>query len=294
MDIHFVRGLTLQEALEIAYADDLDVDQVYIQPPEANVLTDEESGDDENECDINRLSGRQLSARAEIVLSNSERTGAEDDDGDRVEETKNCPGTSSDKSIRVSVDKNYSWIQGDFEAQKKDFPSPDYNAYANMSPVELLELFFDSEVIKIVVTVASNSYGISPMNQVKRYSRKDKKHIQVSRPFVIGEYNSGMGGTDLMDGGRKSGKAISQLDFRGEIVNVYLTRYGNAPKRVGRPSTSKNSITLNRISGDLRYDRQDHLLVEIPEKKKRICADEGCCFIIRTMCKKFNVGLCLP
>ncbi|KAJ8941966.1 hypothetical protein NQ314_010185 [Rhamnusium bicolor] len=178
-----------------------------------------------------------------------------------------------------------------------------------------------------VVTVASNCYGISPMNQVKRYSRKDKKHIQVSRPFVIGEYNSGMGGTDLMDGGvncyrigirskkwwwciftwlidvsivnawiiqRKSGKAISQLDFRREIVNVYLTRYGNAPKRAGRPSTSKNSITLNRISDDLRYDRQDHLLVEIPEKKKRRCAGEGCCSIIRTMCKKCNVGLCLP
>ncbi|KAJ8971984.1 hypothetical protein NQ314_000442 [Rhamnusium bicolor] len=147
--------------------DDLDVDQVYIQPPEANALTDEESGDDdENECDINRLSGNKLSARAEIVLSNSERIGAEDDDGeriggedddgDRVEETKNCPGTSSDKSIRVSVDKNYSWIQGDFEALKKYFPSPDYSAYANMSPVELFELFFDSEVMKMLVDETRN------------------------------------------------------------------------------------------------------------------------------------------
>ncbi|KAG5871642.1 hypothetical protein JTB14_037958 [Gonioctena quinquepunctata] len=90
------------EALEIAYADDLDVEEVFIKPPEANILTDEESGDNENKCDTNRLPGRQLSARAEIVLSNSERIGDEndddkgmdmEDDADRVGGTKSDPRT---------------------------------------------------------------------------------------------------------------------------------------------------------------------------------------------------------
>ncbi|KAI4458697.1 transposase is4 [Holotrichia oblita] len=50
-----------------------------------------------------------------------------------------------------------------------------------------------------VVTVASTCYGMYPLSSVKRYSSKQNKMITVSRPNMVGKYNSHMGGTDLMD-----------------------------------------------------------------------------------------------
>lgn len=175
------------------------------------------------------------------------------------------------------------------------------------------------------VSVGSNCYGVHPIGQVRRYSHNDKKVISVPRPFVIGQYNSNMGGTDLLDEaisayriGIRSKKwwwsiftwlldaaicnswilyrknsNISQLEFRRVIVKTYLTRFKNAPKGPGRPSTSKHSISLNRISDDIRYDRTNHLLMPIPNKKRRRCAGEGCSTSTRTMCQKCDLGLCI-
>nr|CAI5870398.1 unnamed protein product [Callosobruchus analis] len=40
-----------------------------------------------------------------------------------------------------------------------------------------------------IVTIATNRYGISPVTNVRRYEKKKKKHIQVSRPALLAEYN---------------------------------------------------------------------------------------------------------
>ena len=37
------------------------------------------------------------------------------------------------------------------------------------------------------------------MRQVKRFPKKERRNIQIPQPFAIGQYNSSMGGTDLMD-----------------------------------------------------------------------------------------------
>nr|CAI5856643.1 unnamed protein product [Callosobruchus analis] len=50
-----------------------------------------------------------------------------------------------------------------------------------------------------IVTIATNRYGVSPVTNVRLYSRKEKEHIQVSRPALLAEYNKKMGGTDRMD-----------------------------------------------------------------------------------------------
>ena len=86
---------------------------------------------------------------------------------------------------------------------------------------------------------------------------------------------------------------LSQLELRREISQAYLTRYGVASKGAGRPVTSKSSLSLNRVSDELRYDRLDHLLTNVPNNKRRRCAGEGCTSSIRTMCLKCDVGLCL-
>lgn len=176
-----------------------------------------------------------------------------------------------------------------------------------------------------VVTAASTCYGVSPITNVKRFSRAEKKVIHVGRPSLITEYNRFMGGTDLLDENiaryrisvrRKKWwwaiftwlldasvvnawniyrrrETISQLDFRRRIVQSYLTKYGVLPKGGGKPATSRSSVTLNRISDDLRYDGRNHLLVPNEGRKRRRCAGEGCSSSIRTKCRKCDVGLCI-
>ncbi|VEN58331.1 unnamed protein product [Callosobruchus maculatus] len=158
-------------------------------------------------------------------------------------------------------------------------------------------------------TVGSTSHGVSPIGHVKRYNKSEKKYVQVPRPNLIGEYNRYMSGMDLMDEnistyriGVRSKKwwwciftwlidasinnarilwkrvqknQISQLDFRRSIAQTYLKRYENVQRGGGRPSTSKFSLSLNRISDDPRYDGLNHLLVSIPDKKRRSCAGEA-------------------
>lgn len=50
-----------------------------------------------------------------------------------------------------------------------------------------------------VVTMASTSYGVAPVKTVERFSRTDKKIVNVPRPDVAMQYNKNMGGTDQMD-----------------------------------------------------------------------------------------------
>ncbi|KAK9696562.1 Transposase IS4 [Popillia japonica] len=47
-------GVSLEEALNIAYEDDIDIEEIYIEPPDSNVLTDEDSGkeDDGGYCEL--------------------------------------------------------------------------------------------------------------------------------------------------------------------------------------------------------------------------------------------------
>lgn len=177
-----------------------------------------------------------------------------------------------------------------------------------------------------VVTVASTCFGLEPVANVRRFSQAEKKHIQVQRPDLISKYNNYMGGTDRMDQNiaqyrigirgkkwwwslftwtidvcvhnawqihRKSDGSMSQLEFRRSIVQTYLKTHGVPPQGSGRPALSSTSLSLNRVFDGLRYDRINHLVIPVPNRKRRRCAGEGCISHVRTMCQKCNVGLCI-
>ncbi|RVE42918.1 hypothetical protein evm_012446 [Chilo suppressalis] len=168
-----------------------------------------------------------------------------------------------------------------------------------------------------VVTVASTDHKVNPLGFADRYSKASQQKIKVPRPNLIAIYNQYMGGTDLMDAHvnnyrisirgkkwwwpiftwlidvainnswilmRQSGKDISQLAFRREIVQTYLRNYGTAPKPGGRPSTS-------RVLEGIRYDGVNHFPKSI--ERKRRCAGVNCKTIGRVICTKCDVGLCL-
>ncbi|XP_037035193.1 piggyBac transposable element-derived protein 2-like [Bradysia coprophila] len=172
-----------------------------------------------------------------------------------------------------------------------------------------------------VVSVASTTYGVQPLNSTLRYSKEEKRKIDVEQPHLIAMYNKYMGGTDRMDQdlarnrigirGKKwywplltwlidaavqnawtlykcTGKKATSLQFRRDIANTYLKRYGVAPKQTGRPSSSKQVHNV-----ETRYDKINHLVQSTPNKRRRRCALEGCKSSVRTECKKCNRGLCI-
>lgn len=98
---------------------------------------------------------------------------------------------------------------------------------------------------------------------------------------------------EVVKNGRKSRKEkMSQLDFRREIANVYLKKYQVLPKRTWRTASIESS-SESRISNDVRFDQTDHFVQHTPENKKRPCAASTCKSIVRTMCAKCDVALCI-
>ena len=55
--------------------------------------------------------------------------------------------------------------------------------------------WFDSNVVQ----VSSTYCGVEPIDQVRRYDKKEKREIHIPRPQLVQEYNSIMGGTDTFD-----------------------------------------------------------------------------------------------
>ena len=49
------------------------------------------------------------------------------------------------------------------------------------------------------MTLMSNCTGPFPLQQVSRFSKEQKKKVQVNQPFLITNYNRSMGGVDLVD-----------------------------------------------------------------------------------------------
>jgi len=49
-----------------------------------------------------------------------------------------------------------------------------------------------------VVTIGSTVHGVTPQSKTKRYSKTQKKIVQVDMPNCVFMYNKYMGGTDQM------------------------------------------------------------------------------------------------
>lgn len=164
-----------------------------------------------------------------------------------------------------------------------------------------------------VVSVASNSLSVFPLNKVKRFSQSEKKHIYIDQPRLIKFYNENMGGVDRGDQnlseyrvsirGKKwyfplfahcidmamqnawrihkhnNGK-LDQLEFRRLVATELLETHTRTTKR----GPSKPSRNLHEFS---RFDRLDHL-VSYNESQRR-------CFVCHKkanfICGKCNVAL---
>lgn len=173
-----------------------------------------------------------------------------------------------------------------------------------------------------IVTMASNRNGVAPLGKAKRYSRSDKKHIDVPMPAVIASYNAYMGGVDRLDEnigklrvnyrmkkwyyqlfafplnvsvnnawllykqmGMSKKRPLDLLAFTRYITNTYFQKYSrNTP--LGRPLRLPKAVD-KRVIDDVRYDKVDHMIA--PLGKQGRCGQ--CKKNSTKKCQKCNIPL---
>ncbi|KAG5869134.1 hypothetical protein JTB14_001907 [Gonioctena quinquepunctata] len=111
--------LNEDKGLQVAHADDSDVGDIYIEPPESAELTDEDSADEDGGGLVDNLSANQLRAAAKISIHQQDNTDDNEIISEALEEPKEEPQPVN------SVEKNYysniSWINGDVVCNEKHF-----------------------------------------------------------------------------------------------------------------------------------------------------------------------------
>lgn len=180
---YFRRGFTLDEAIQMAYDDDIDMHEIYIEPPDANILTDEDSGEEDGGGFLDNLNGRQLLSKAELVLRSAVTV-----DEVEPEEILVRPANGSDPNdvfLRPGLEK-VTWIHSDFEETTRSFSEPDYSKYEQMSYLDIFDAFLDDEVIGLLVE-ESNKYSVF-CNQPNPNISKDEMKCAIGILIVTG-YN---------------------------------------------------------------------------------------------------------
>lgn len=167
------------------------------------------------------------------------------------------------------------------------------------------------------VTLISSVLGDEPLGKAKRYSRSEKKKVDVPQPDVIRQYNLNMGGVDIFDknqnhlrisiGGKKwywsiitwcvdasmnnawhlykkAGHNVSLYQFKREVVNVLL-------RDAGCHNINRGLVVR---PGDevIRYDNVGHLVSNNRNQRRR-CAFEGCTTKCITLCLKCERNICI-
>lgn len=180
-----------------------------------------------------------------------------------------------------------------------------------------------------VVSIASNWDTVDPPGTAKRYSRQEKKSVNIQQPKVIENYNKHMGGVDLLDNfvsmhrikikGKKwwwpiftnfidvakvnawklyklaNGSKISLLDFQRSLAIALLS----TPEEVSEDEIITCLAPQNNIGRPSSFgmqqlnatkkDKTSHLIQKNPDNKRRRC--KYCSSQTITICNKCNVPL---
>ncbi|KAJ8953438.1 hypothetical protein NQ318_023557 [Aromia moschata] len=122
------------------------VDEIFIEPPETNVETDEDSADEDEGGMIHNLTGRQLRAPVEVkLIDNFNASTAE------VIHEEHLMQRVARISDHLRKKLDCCWIEGDLEPTQHIFPEANYSQYEHLSCVNIFETFFDNEIIEYLV-----------------------------------------------------------------------------------------------------------------------------------------------
>lgn len=181
------------------------------------------------------------------------------------------------------------------------------------------------------VHMISSFAGLHPQDITKRWDSKTRQYIDVSRPYVIQQYNMYMGGVDLANRmiahyphGLKNKKwyiriffhfiniaivnawlcykdaieNVSLLDFKSNLAVslIQLGTVGKTPKR-GRPTEQegvfkKRKSSITGVVTQVRYDGIAHYPKKMEVNSAPRCHDSQCRSRTRFMCGKCLEPVC--
>ncbi|KAG5892442.1 hypothetical protein JTB14_009850 [Gonioctena quinquepunctata] len=119
-----------------------------MEPPEPNVLTDEDSGDGDDGALVDNLNRQQLRSQVDIVLPDNEII-------DGNEEIARDGTLHNGKEIGYECSRHgkhkITWINGDIVPRNIDFPKPDLTRFRDQTFVDIFEKFIDDDIIFFLV-----------------------------------------------------------------------------------------------------------------------------------------------
>ena len=181
------------------------------------------------------------------------------------------------------------------------------------------------------VDILSSYVGVNPQDQVRRWDKASKSHVQVNRPSIIEEYNKFMGGIDLLDSltslykqkiksrrwymyifwhtlmvasvnswlwYRRHCKLLQENKTMSFYTFISFIASGliEVKAKVGRPLSNtppqnKRALAVKRPVDDVRTDGDSHL-PQWKEKRQR-CKMNNCERLSYISCLKCGIHLCL-
>ena len=91
------------------------------------------------------------------------------------------------------------------KARMKAIPLPNRKDVEKQWDRGQYEVIYHKDIVAVVwkdnkgVCVLSNIHEVEPPHQVKRWSKQEHKYTHVTMPALIDDYNSNMGGVDMID-----------------------------------------------------------------------------------------------
>ena len=117
--------------------EDLDYECILIYPPEVSEDTDVDGAEEDEGGKMDHLSDNQLSVCAELAVRDGRRIR-----NDKDLENPLSPAPKEDLSAKPD--------------EQIPFPSPDFEEFKNLSAIQFFELFFDNEVMSLLLNETIN------------------------------------------------------------------------------------------------------------------------------------------
>ncbi len=92
---------TTLELLDDIEEGELDIQNIFIEPPDVNLYSDEDSGDEDGGGLVDNLSARQLQAPAQAVLANGLVLGEDDKDEEEEDGEEDFQRTTKHRSTSI-------------------------------------------------------------------------------------------------------------------------------------------------------------------------------------------------
>jgi len=147
------------------------VDDIFIEPPDAAVNSDQDSADEDEGGLIDNHAGDQLRAGAEVICADSRRLGNDVSDSDsddvEIEVTIEKKGKRSRKTVASDVSeskakrmkktpgKKFTWCKEDLKNWSAIFPAGDFTALRGMLSTSAFEMFINDDLLAMVCEESS-------------------------------------------------------------------------------------------------------------------------------------------